>query len=402
MATTIFFGFPGHGHVLPSLPIVAELVRRGENVIYYLTGDFQASVERAGATFRSYGAEFPLAFPRTLARFSSGTRQAVAVQLETTRWVLDHLLPEIRQTRPDYILHDSLCSWGAYVSRVLGKPAVSFYPTFVFQYTAGAPAPLPRRIRNALRRMVQTRAWASAHALSRTYNLPPPDDLYQLMQSRGALNVVYTSREFQPNAGALDPARYKFIGPAVTARADAPAFPFEQLDGRPMILVSLGTAFNRQPAFYRACVDAFAGAPWQIVMAVGADRSALMPGALPPNFIARASVPQLELLKRATVFLTHGGMNSVNEALYYDVPPVMVPQGGDHAWIAGRVCELGAGIRIERGEVTAKRLRGAIQAVLETPSYAQAARRVGASLRATGGPVQAADEIFAFKRGYDI
>lgn len=402
MATAIYFGFPGHGHVIPSLPIVAELARRGERVVYYVTPPFQASVERAGATFRPYGAEFPLADRQTLARFASGMREAISVELETSRWVLDNLLPEIRAAAPAYILHESLCAWGGFVSQILDTPSVSLYPTFAYPYEAGAPPSLPRRARNLARRLLQARAWAQAGALSRRYRLPPLADLNRLVKTPGTLNLVYTSREFQPGGAALDPARYKFIGPSVVPRAEAPAFPFEQLDGRALLFVSLGTAFHQQPAFYQACLYAFSGAPWQVVMAVGANSPLTAPGSAPPNFIVRDSVPQLELLKRTRVFLSHGGMNSVNEALYYDVPLVMVPQGGDQAWIAGRVCELGAGIRIGKTEVTAGRLRDAVQAILDGPAYAAAAARIGSTLRATGGPVQAADEILALKRASGI
>jgi len=209
------------------------------------------------------------------------------------------------------------------------------------------------------------------------------------MRNRGTLNLVYTSREFQPHAEAFDAAQFKFIGPSVVPRADAPEFPFERLDGRPLILVSLGTAFNNQPTFYQDCARAFESQDWQVVMAVGTKFNKTMPN----NFIVRVSVPQLELLQRAAVFVTHGGMNSVNEALYYNVPLVMIPQGGDHAWIAARVVELGAGIRLNKGEMSAARLHQAVQAILANARYKEAATQIGLTLRATGGVSQAADEI---------
>ena len=393
MATAIFLGFPGYGHVLPSLPIIAELVRRGEKILYYATPAFQNAIEKTSATFCDYGAEFPLASARTLVRFSHNTRSAISVQLETSEWVLSHLLREMQTRKVDYVMFDSLCSWGWYVAHALGKPALSFYPTLVF--------PPPHRIvsaqqraKNFARRVLQIPSRLHARRLSQRYHVPLPMELAQLMHSQGALNFVFTSRAFQPDAAALDPARFKFIGPMMTPRADAPAFPFEQLDERPTIFISMGTAFTHQPAFYKMCLDAFRETSWQIVMAVGADVS-FDAEIIPENFIVRPMVPQLEVLKRTNVFITHGGMNSVNEALYDDVPLVMLPQGADHAWIAGVARALGVGIRLDKRTVKAQQLRHAVETILRDTKYKQAAQRIGASLRATGGAKQAADEIFS-------
>ena len=173
-------------------------------------------------------------------------------------------------------------------------------------------------------------------------------------------------------------ARFQFVGPAVTPRPDAPPFPFEELDGRPLLLVSLGTAVKTTGAFFTMCREAFANAPYQVVMAVG-ENLPPMAESLPANFIVRESFPQLELIAAREVFLSHGGMNSVNESLYYNVPLVMIPQGGNTDWVARRVVELGAGIRLERQHTTAERLRDAVHAVTSNQAYR--ARRNGLAQR---------------------
>lgn len=397
MSVIVVFGYPGHGHVIPSLPIVAELVRRRERVFYFLTPEFRAAVEGTGAFFCSYGANFPLGIAKNKARFQKSTAEAIQVQLETSRWVLEHLLSEVRALKPDLAVFDALAAWGWYVANALRQSTVALYPTFAYDYRSGAghhQESWEARLRQAARTIYQTRSWAIANELSKKYRVPKPEYLTQLMRSHGRLNLVYTSREFQPNAEAFDKAQFKFIGPSVVPRADAPAFPFEQLDGRPLILVSLGTAFNNQPSFYKACAQAFAGNGLQVAMALGANGNL----AAPPNFLVQASLPQLELLGRTSVFVSHGGMNSVNESLYYNVPLVMIPQGGDHGWIAARVVELGAGVRINKTEINAERLRGAVQEILANPKYKHAASDIGATLRATGGAVQAADEILGLQQ----
>lgn len=400
MSTTVWFGLPGQGHIIPFLPIAAELIRRGERVICYSTPQFETAIERTGAAFRPYGAGFPLSHARTLARFQRSPRSAARVQLETGKWALERLLPDIRAARPDYLMHDSLAAWGWYLAQALSQtaplPTVALFPTLVInraRYQSHGAQSLPLRLRHLLGRIYGARTWTLARELSERYRLPPLDHPYQLMQNHGTLNLVFTSRAFQPDADSLDPAHYKFIGPSVSPRPDAPPFPFDQLDGRPLILISLGTAFNNVPSFYQSCLSAFQDTPWQIVMAVGSNFSPLASAPPPSNFIIRRFVPQLELLPRTSVFISHGGMNSVNEALYYNVPLVLIPQGADHFRISGRVVQLGAGIRLDKRTFTADHLRAAVQKILSDPAYRESAARIGDSLRATGGPVQAADEI---------
>src|SRR5438128_2645119 len=116
MATLVFWGFPGHGHVNPSLPLVAELVRHGEQVYYYSLEEFRPAIERTGATFCSYGEEFPLA--TRLQNMVSASEKAYGLAL-TIQWVFEHLLPEVRAWQPDYILFDAQASWGSLTAQVL-------------------------------------------------------------------------------------------------------------------------------------------------------------------------------------------------------------------------------------------------------------------------------------------
>ena len=118
-------------------------------------------------------------------------------------------------------------------------------------------------------------------------------------------------------------------------------------------------------------------------------------GPIPPNFIVEKFVPQLEVLQHAALFISHGGMNSVSEALYYNVPLIVVPQGADQPWIARRVAELGAGRMMTKEQVGAESLRHAAEEILSRPGFAQAAAKVGETLRTAGGYQRAADEIQA-------
>ena len=83
------------------------------------------------------------------------------------------------------------------------------------------------------------------------------------------LNIVYTSKLFQPLANSFDHRRFKFVGPPILPCPKTTSFPFEALERKPLIYISLGTIFNKREAFYRLCFEAFADKDWQIVMAIG-------------------------------------------------------------------------------------------------------------------------------------
>ena len=103
-------------------------------------------------------------------------------------------------------------------------------------------------------------------------------------------------RSYQPDAGNFD-ERFVFIGPSVMPRNDQGDFPLEQLDGKPVLLISLGTTpLNQRPDFYKACFEAFRDTRWQVVMACGMGLDPATLGPAPSNILVRQRVPQLEVL----------------------------------------------------------------------------------------------------------
>jgi MGT family glycosyltransferase len=121
-------------------------------------------------------------------------------------------------------------------------------------------------------------------------------------------------------------------------------------------------------------------------------------GPAPPNFEVLAFAPQLEVLREASLFLTHGGMNSVSEALWNEVPLLVFPQHGDQHLVAARVAELGAGLTLRPPDIEPHKLRELAGRVLTEPSFRDGARRISASFHAAGGVLRAADAILAWSR----
>jgi len=396
MGRIVYFSLPAHGHINPTLPVVKELVRRKHQVLYYSTERFRPAIEETGAQFDSYCAQF------SMPERGPGAFQHVSTTLETlldlTCAVLEHHVEAVRRLRPTHIMYDSFAPWGRFVAQILRLPSIASIPSILvdgdivtrYGQDPGIPPEDPR-LTPQWHAEFQTRC---ASLLIYGLSKPPPPS--QLLQTYGDFNMVYTSRFFQPAAKTFDERRFKFVGPCFEFRAGAPPFPYERLDGRPLVLISLGTVYSNQPQFFRKCLEELADTPWQIVLSTGGNLSIADFGPLPENFIVRSFVPQLELLRRCTAFVTHAGMNSVQEALYHGVPLVMAPQAADQFWISARAAELGAGLVLGSPAMEAGAIRGSVVKILLSKRYADAAARVGASLRAEGGQMRAADEMERF------
>lgn len=387
--TVIFFNVPTSGHVNPSLPVTAELVRRGIQVIYYLTESYRGKIERTGAEFRPYPA---LVDDDLFAGLDGSNPPETARRLAvTTRALLPWIKTVIEQERPAAILYDSMCPWGWVSAEMRGLPHVSSMGLLLF-----TPAMLirggmlPQLAGVMLRGIGKVRAYQTEAArITREFGVPMPN-FAEFLNMRGTITLSYTSARFQPGAETFG-AGVKFVGPQIEDRADGTNFPFDQLTGQPLIYISLGTVINRNAAFYRACIAAFRDAPYQVVMSIGHDTPISELGAIPANFVARPFVPQLQILERAALFITHAGMNSVHEGLYYDVPLVLAPQQQEQTFVANRAVDLGVGARL--AQTDAATLRRTADQVLGDAAYRQRAREIGESMRAAGGVRRAADEV---------
>jgi MGT family glycosyltransferase len=336
MAKALFFSFPLSGHIHPSLPLVRELVQRGDELVYYATDAFAAKVEGAHARYCPYRNPF-LADLRHLPEH---LHELSWLLMRTTAEVLDRELEAIRAERPDYLLTDSLAPWGQWVAALLDVPVVTSICTFAVNRRvlafALAHGARPKSLRLVLSKIRHSsRALLLQRQLRRRYGVPGPGILHSVF-GHSELNIVYTSRSFQPCAESFG-AHFHFVGPSIAPRTETNDFPWEQVRHPVVVYASLGTLFNTDTAFYRNCFEAWGGQDLQVILAMGTHLPRESLGVAPPNFLVQTYVPQLDLLPRATVFVTHGGMNSVSESLYYGVPVVVVPQMSEQELVGRRV-----------------------------------------------------------------
>jgi MGT family glycosyltransferase len=379
----LFYNIKGAGHVNPTLPLVSGLVRRGHDVHYTVTTEWRDRIAAAGATFRNT-AEGDAPF--STGDYNSGRAFPVTL-FPAAAAVTPRLAREAAALAPDVVVYDSFAPWGLLVARSVGCRAVCSISGLVTSEEEMVRIlgdfPDDEANRAALG------AIESAHGVR--FRREDTGRVY------AEHNLVYSSPALNP-ARAGVPDRTHFVGPL--ARAPHPAaelatagIPAAPPAGARRVYVSMGTVVGAWsgagPAFFRIFVDALGGdARFEVVISTGeAPPDAL--GPLPPNVIARRHVPQVALLDTVSTFVTHTGANSMHEALFHDVPLVCVPFFGDQHANAARVTELGAGTRLAAKGLTAEQVRGAVLHVHEDPSYRAAARRLGDTLRRTGGLEQA-------------
>lgn len=401
MAKVVFFNLPYYGHINPTLPLVAELVKRGEQVRYYASETFRPAIEQAGATFRGIDAVITEQTPvdENLMRYA-------LTLIRATQELLPLLLPEVQADPPDYLIHDSLCVWGKCLAQVLKLPAIASVATLAWPHSVLHPEVLasffgllPTYMQMALTsRRERAQFGAICKHLQQMYHIPRPtvDSVYNNLAD---LNLVYSTRQLQSYPHAFD-ARFTFVGPFLGSEVAAPPFPFEALGEEPLIYIALGTVFNDKVAFYRLCLEAFAARPYRVVLVIGSRVDLADLGPIPSNFIVKPFVPQFQLLQRTALLITHGGMNSVSGGLWAGVPLLLLPQAADQPLIARRIQRLGAGKWLHPKHLTAHQLRAAAEELLAQPTYRQRSAAIGASLRQAGGPTAAVDAIEAFKRTY--
>src|SRR5436190_2438444 len=120
----LFLSLPLHGHTNPSLPLVRELVSRREEVVYYSTGAFAATIETTGAQYRPY----QNAFLSDMRELPERMEQLSYLLMRTTAEVLARELDAFRAARPDYVITDSVAPWGQWAAEALGVPVVTSIP----------------------------------------------------------------------------------------------------------------------------------------------------------------------------------------------------------------------------------------------------------------------------------
>ncbi len=204
--------------------------------------------------------------------------------------------------------------------------------------------------------------------------------------------IAQQNREFDFPRREL-PNCFHYVGPIRAVSRPAVAFPWERLDERPLIYASFGTLVNRHKHLYRTLSESCAGLDAQLVISLGGPADVTELAGLPGRPLLVEFAPQMDLLSRAVLAITHGGLNTTLECLGAGVPLVAIPIAFEQPGVAARIRWTGTGEFVTLRKVTQERLRATIVRVLGEARYRESALRMSAAIAQTGGSEQAADIV---------
>ncbi len=410
MARLGAFCFPGTGHINPMTALARALKQRGHDVVIFGIADTEARVRAAGIEFCRIGElDYP---PGTLRALDERLGQLKGLATfrftvervkNTARMILRDGPAAVRAANVEALLVDE-ADMGGNVAEYLRLPFISIamfppliqddrIPPFCFDWPAGLD--WFSRLRNNLGFRLLSRI--AAPIFSMVNDQRRAWGLKLLRRPTDALSTLAQIAQL-PEALEFDvpgkPGHLHYTGPFVDPQQRPPvAFPWDRLDGRPLVYASLGTLQNGSESIFRTIAEACAGLNAQLVISLGGGLDPSRLGMLPGDPIVVSYAPQLEILKRAALVITHAGLNTVLESLAEGVPLVAIPLGNDQPGVAARVKARGAGLVVPRSKLNAGILRNAVETVLRERRFCDAAQSLKAAFAKVDGPSMAADVI---------
>jgi zeaxanthin glucosyltransferase len=386
MTRALFVIIGEKGHIHPFLGPAAELQSRGVEVAFYAPVDVRRALARAGFEGFYGGGEAVSGPP-------SGNRGAEFASLvaDPTRlraWIktvlvdvvpgqIEQLTAVVRTVRPHLLVIDPMMYAGAIVAGREGLPWAGL-STSLNPVVAGDD--MPSALLETTRALDPARhALFRAHALSARFRVCD------------VLSPYLTACFSTPALVGAPPPDVKLVGPSWPrrARGDEPAFAWTELDGRPLVSMSFGSQIFHQPALFRLMAEATVDLGIQLLCSVGS----LDLGPLPAHVVTVPYFPQLEVLARSAVFVTHGGANSVMEASTLGVPMLVSPLCNDQFHNAAFVSRAGTGATLDLAAASPAEVRTVLIHLLRDPGIRERAAEMATSYRAHDGSARAADEL---------
>jgi len=385
-----FLSLPLTGHLNPMTALARKIQSRGHEVVFIGVPDIESVVRAADLEFVPFcESEYPSG---TVAK----TWGAVAKLhgLDVIRYTarkltpglvkaaLEHLPRKIAESGVDCLILDTTYRFLGIVPMHLRLPYVQIWNVLHFDVSGSTPLTfyswphetnpeaLTRNVKGLqiLRELGEpvmpiARSYAERNGLKIDWSNPAATS------SKLAV-ITQTPREFDFPIAHL-PAQFHYAGPFHDSEGRQPVpFPWERLNGKPLIYASMGTLVNGLPNVYGTILEAASEFPeMQMVLSVGRNFNPDDLGRIPSNTIVVRTAPQIDLLKRAALCITHAGLNTALEALAQGVPMVAIPVGFDQPGVAARIAYHGVGEFIEVGNLTTRRLSDLIARIKENPKY---------------------------------
>ena len=359
----LFTSLPAMGHLNSILPVALAVHRAGHAVAICTSPAFGDEIRGRGFEHLPGGAEaledfFPPEMPRYGPARAAWVAREVFAKAAPNRLMPD-LERHVREWRPDIVVRESAEFAGCVLAEKLGLPHAGIA-------TGSRSARTDDRRRFA----------PSLPELRARHGLDPDPEL--------AMPTRYLSISLVPPTwdghAELPDTLHHFRYEAPASLDGASVAPPD--GGRPLVLAALGTLFHRAPGLFEAIIEALGALEIDVVAAVGRDQEDGRFASVPTNVSVLPWVPQAELLRHASLFVTHGGFNSTKEALSQGVPLVVLPLGADQFYTAERIEAHGLGVAVGSDVRDPATLRASARQVLDDPAYRDRATAFAAQMAA--------------------
>ena len=334
-----------HGHFPGTVEIVKQLVSLGHNVTCYVLDEFVDRIKNVGAKIIEYTID------RSKFKNPPPGLYIVSFTAITITKSYDSIITLISkdENRYDYLVIDSFFDYEELIKFFKYPPfkVILIWASFCLTYQE------INRLQNKRLRVL--------NEVNKKYNINIRDYIYLNYCTRNCYyKLLLTSKYFHPTVEKVD-SSFFFIGPSIEERKIDETFNFKKDQNKKLIYVSLGTIFNQKIDFYKLCIDTFKDSEkYQVLMSIGKYNDIKLLGVIPSNFFVFNYVPQKQVLKMADFFVTHGGLNSTNEGIFSGLPLIVIPQNFDQYDVGQLVSNLGAGITLDKDNLTIDILKDAI------------------------------------------
>lgn len=368
----LFINLPYYGHVVPTIGLVQELIKQGGEVTYLMPFDWEEKVAESGAKFYGYQ-----------------NHRQLSEQIKNAYATAESIVQQY-----DLIIYEQFFFLGKHLADKYQKPVVRIFTAPVtnkklMKQFISAKGPLS----------IFKCKWinkAFTKDIAEDIVLKTDNWLDEIIYNPPELNLVYTLRAYQPYEEEFSEEQYKFLGPSIYERKETS---FDFVKGtKPVIYISLGTILKGAVSFFKMCIDVFGEENVDVIISVGQKFDMKKLKNIPTNIHIYKSVPQITVLKMADVFVTHGGMNSVSEALAYGVPMVVIPFVSDQPVNAEFVEKLGVGKRLEYSCVDRNLLRTTVLSMIENQEINNNLDKVQEMIKDAPGNRGGAEMIINFWR----
>ena len=380
MKTVAIVTWPYFGHIYPTFSLGANLLAQGFRVVWLCEIPTIQWMLPEGGEFIlvTCNAAFDEALKEDQPYGMQSLKDLYSYQLIPKNEILYSQLKLINQTHKfDFIVTDQQAFSGALFAHQYGIP----YATSVTAPAAIDPSPEFPEVHEYEKQQVINFQRSKGCMESEALVWCSP------------ITLVYTTELFlQSNQF---PADYYFIGPSTSKRKewtiDISAIE-AQVGKQPIVLVSMGSVLPRESGFVDKVIAAFEFQPVTVVLVTAPE----IRESWPDNFLVYGFIPQLQVLKLVDAVICHAGHNTVCEALNEGLPLVTIPVAYDQSYVATKVKNAGAGIRLKYRRLKSDDMRSALNSILTEPSFRDSAKKIQKSFQQAGGESQAVALITSF------